>query len=78
VEVPSNAASAKNSTLLIVPSESDAVAEIETVAGASNAAPLMGLVMLTIGSALARTETFAVVLEVVTPPSLSVARAFAT
>jgi hypothetical protein len=64
----------KNSTFWIVPSESSAVAATVMFAGALKLAPLVGLVMLTVGSALATMVTLTGA-EVVVAFRLSVATA---
>ena len=64
----------KNSTLLIVPSESLAVALMVMLAGAVNTVLFVGLVMLTVGAAFVLTLTVTIV-EVVTALLLSVALA---
>jgi hypothetical protein len=66
----------KNSTLLIVPSGSEAVAASAIVAGAEKTAPLPGAVKETAGGWFAGPVTVTVTgAEVVTAPSLSVATA---
>jgi hypothetical protein len=64
----------KNSTLLIDPSESFAVALMVMLAGAVNTVLFTGFVMLTVGAALLLTLT-AIAVEVVAPLLLSVALA---
>jgi len=64
----------KNCTWLTVPSLSAALAESAMVAGAVTMAPLLGLVMLTVGATLAW-EVREIAPLVVTAPLLSVALA---
>ena len=66
----------KNSTLLTVPSLSEAFAPIVMLAGAVNVAVLNGLVILITGATLAGELTITLVaLETVVAPELSVALA---
>ncbi len=74
VSVKSSVVPWKNSTLLMVPSESLAVASMVMLAGAVNTALFAGFEMLTVGSTLLLT-LIATALEVVTALLLSVALA---
>ena len=76
VSVPNSVLPLNNSTLLMVPSLSVAVASMAIFAGAVKVAPLAGLVMLTVGDRLADGLTVMLIgLEVVAAPELSVALA---
>ena len=75
VSSPSFVVPLKNSTLVTVPSASEAVAARFTVAGAVKVAPLLGCVSVTVGAALLELTVIAEARLVVTPPRSSVARA---
>ena len=75
VSSPSFVVPLKNSTLVTVPSASEAVAARFTVAGAVKVAPLLGCVSVTVGAALLALTVIVEARLVVTPPRSSVARA---
>ncbi len=75
VSVPSLVVPLKKSTLAIVPSESVASASIATDEPAENVVLLAGLVIFTVGRAFAFPTLIDTAVEVLTPFSLSVARA---
>ncbi|KFB77423.1 MAG: hypothetical protein AW06_001461 [Candidatus Accumulibacter cognatus] len=73
VAVPISVVPWKNSTLLIVPSVSAAVAVRGIAAGATKLAPAAGAVRLTVGAWLPACTVTVRAALVVTPPALSVA-----
>ncbi|MFN7220891.1 MAG: hypothetical protein ACK5UX_09660 [Burkholderiales bacterium] len=73
MSVPRSVEPLKNSTFVIEPSESDALAARFIVAGAAKEALFAGAVMETVGGTFGADTTTLIAAEVVEPPELSVA-----